>query len=107
MATEGLTQYNLRHEDTEIAGGVFVSVDTAADTILFKFQNGPIKENGKNGCQIDTAVEVIRQMLWGLNDMYPCTANEDALWHLDGALKAMESRTKDREARNVEGTNAV
>ena len=32
-----------------------------------KIQNGPIKENGVNGCQVDTIIEATKAIIEGLN----------------------------------------
>lgn len=73
--------------------------------ISFKIQNGPIKENGINGCQIDTLIETAKVILEGLNKQVECNYNYTAISHLRKALFQLELRKKDREKRQVEGTN--
>jgi len=73
------------------------------NTISFKIQDGPVKENGVNGCQVDTLLHAAHAILHGLNEKYPCGHNEQALEDLGKAIAALEARTADREARGVEG----
>jgi len=75
--------------------------------ISFKIQDGPVKENGVNGCQVDTLIEAARIMIEGLNAKYPCMENEQALTKLEEALVWLENRKKDREKRGVEGHNKL
>ena len=80
-------------------------VDHEKNMISFKIQNGPIKENGKNGCQLMDMVSVALRMLEELNAKFPCKENTMTIRHLEDALEWQERRTKDRELRGVEGLN--
>ena len=71
--------------------------------VSFRIQDGPIKENGVNGCQVDTLIETARKMITELNIKFPCRENSIAITKLDEALHWLEHRKKDREARAVEG----
>jgi len=101
------------YSDEEIADGKWSDVDPkfavcvhhGDNTISFRLQNGPVKVNGVNGCQVDTLILAAGAILTGLNEKFPCSANEIAIDHLKKAVIALEERTKDREARGVEGTN--
>jgi hypothetical protein len=75
--------------------------------ISFKVQNGPIKEVGVNGCQVDTLIEAARLILRGFNR--DCFERETsiAITKLDEALMWLEKRTKDRIFRDVEGTSEL
>ena len=83
----------------------FVYVRNDVNSISFTIQNGPIKEVGVNGCQVDTVIAAAKMIIEGLNAKFPCDHNSRALHHLDLALAALMTRKKDREARNVEGTS--
>lgn len=83
----------------------YILVNHETNTIAFEIQNGPIKENGVNGCQVDTMIEAARLIIHGLNEKFPCEDNEYAISHLNGALAALRQRKADRELRGVEGTN--
>ena len=73
--------------------------------IAFLLQNGPIKEVGTNGCQVDTIIEAAKLMLDGLNKQFPCQENKDAISSLNHALQRLYHRKVDRIYRGVEGTN--
>lgn len=83
----------------------FVYVRHDVNSISFTIQNGPVKENGVNGCQVDTLVHAAAHMIRELNKKYPCRENSLAVTKLEEALHWLEARTKDREARGVEGTS--
>ncbi len=85
-----------------------VFINDLTNTIGFRIQNGPIKENGNgvNGCQVDTMIQAAAMILQKLNENYPCIDNERAISHLMSALGALHTRKIDREKRGVEGTNA-
>lgn len=82
-----------------------ITVNHAENSIKFDIQDGPIKENGVNGCQIDDMVHVAMVIIKKLNDKYPCEENSQAISCLSQALKHLDDRTKNREKRGVEGTS--
>jgi len=81
----------------------FVYVRNDVNSIAFTIQNGPVKENGVNGCHVDTLIHAARKILEGLNTKFPCQENKDAIGHLIAAIGCLEARTANRLARNVEG----
>jgi hypothetical protein len=83
----------------------YIEVNHVTNSILFKIQNGPIKENGVNGCQVDTLIHAALQIIGKLNAKYPCRENARACAYLTHAVDELKNRTKDREARGVEGTS--
>ena len=85
--------------------GNYIIVDDHKNSITFKIQNGPIKENGVNGCQVDTLIATAVTMIEKLNDNYPCKENGVCLYHLTAARRVLAERKKDREKRGVEGLN--
>lgn len=80
---------------------VFIHDET--NQIAFQIQNGPVKEVGVNGCQIDTLICAARLMLEGFNEKFPCTENQLAIQCLHGAAANLLKRRMDREKRQVEG----
>ena len=82
----------------------FIYVRHDKNSLAFTLQNGPIKELGITGCQVETVIEAAKVMLEGLNKQFPCRENSIAITKLDEALHWLEHRKKDREHRNVEGT---
>ena len=85
--------------------GQYISVSHDLNQITFKIQDGPIGENGVNGCQVDDVIQTVRTMIHGLNKKHPCRENACAITKLDEAMMWLDKRTKDREVRGVEGTN--
>jgi len=82
----------------------FIVINHKNNGISFQVQNGAIKENGINGCQVDTLIEASLRIIAGLNAKFPCVENLQALLNLHAALGWLNKRTRDRENRNVEGT---
>lgn len=82
-----------------------VVVNDAANLIVFKIQQGPVKSDGKNGCQIDHIVFAAKTILEGLNKNYPCRENSVAITKLDEAIHWLNARKINREDRGVEGLN--
>ncbi len=80
-----------------------IFIDHAQNALLFKIQNGPVKENGVNGCQVDTLIHAAKKIIEGLNEKFPSSYNRGAINCLEMAITELEARTKDREERNVEG----
>lgn len=85
----------------------FIYVRHDVNSLSFTIQNGPIKEKGINGCQVDTIIAAAKVILEGLNRTFPCDANKWACEDLQSALLHLEKRKKDRESRGVEGFNKI
>lgn len=83
-----------------------VYVDDDLNAITFKIQNGPIKEHGVNGCQVDTMIEAAKLIIEGLNKKFYCDENAEAITNLELALASLARRRANREKRGVEGTSA-
>jgi hypothetical protein len=79
----------------------FVTVN--GSTITFQIQDGPIKEHGVNGCQIDDMIIVAKEIIESFNGKFPCDENASAIEYLDSALYSLGERKKNREQRGVEG----
>jgi hypothetical protein len=91
--------------EEEIRPSSFIYVRQDKNSLSFTIQNGPIKEVGVNGCQVDTLIEAAKLIIEGLNKNFPCIENNMMMHHLDEALDWSDKRKKDREKRNVEGLN--
>lgn len=85
--------------------GNYIIVDDHKNSITFKIQNGPIKEKGVNGCQVDTLISAAHEIIFNLDRKFPSLYNINALYHLKQAYEALKDRKRDREARGVEGEN--
>ena len=81
----------------------FVFVRNDVNSIAFTIQNGPVKENGVNGCQVDTIIEASKTIIEGLNKNFPCRENSMVITKLDEALMWLNKRKQDRVKRDVEG----
>lgn len=80
-----------------------IFVDHDVNMISFRIQNGPIKEVGKNGCQVEDVIAVAKKIIEELNGKYPCRENSMMITKLDEALMWSRERTRNREQRGVEG----
>lgn len=101
------------YQDNKEANGKWADVDAkysicihhGDNTLSFRIQNGPIKEVGVNGCQIDTIIHTAKLILERLNNKFPCRENAVAITKLDETLHWLEHRAKNRTSRGVEGTS--
>ena len=77
---------------------------------IILFQNGPIDEdgNGINGLTHEALLEILIDRMKGFQSgQYACENNQLTLECLMSAQGYLLSRTKERMARNVEGTHQV
>ena len=84
-----------------------ITGDTTREAIsLIRFQNGPILEAGVNGISGEAllAIQIDRLRSFQAGP-FACRENALALTHLEEALMWLQSRTRARLARGVEGTN--
>lgn len=78
------------------------------DQLALEFQRGPIKEVGTNGITHEVLLAVLIDRLEGFQaGPYANVHNAVALGHVRAAFDALEARTREREARGVEGTHTV
>lgn len=70
------------------------------------FQNGPVKEEGVNGCHNEDLIMVVLDRLRGAQaGDYSCRENALAITKLEEALLWLNYRTNARIHRGVEGTS--
>ena len=84
-----------------------IEINDKHNSITFKIQDGPIKENGHNGCQVDEIISTALLIIKGLNKKFPSDYNASAITHLYGAYTALQQRKLDREIRGVEGESKI
>lgn len=78
----------------------------AKELTCVHFQNGPIQENGVNGCQNEDLLEIVVDRLKGFQSGdFSCRENAIALTNIETALLWLNKRTNDRIDRGVEGTS--
>jgi len=71
-----------------------------------RFQNGPIKEKGVNGCHHEDLIAIVIDRLQHFQaGEYSCRENALAITKLEEALLWLNKRTQDRINRGVEGTH--
>lgn len=85
----------------------FILLDHSNNILAFKIQNGPIKEMGINGCQVDQLISAAKIIIEGLNAKFPCRENSIAITKLEEASMWLEKRKKNREKRGVEGFSKI
>lgn len=83
----------------------FIYVRHDVNSISFTIQNGPIKEVGVNGCQVDEMIYAAKLIIEGLNKNISCRENSMAITKLDECLMWLKKRKDDRTKREVEGTS--
>lgn len=72
------------------------------------FQNGPIKEKGVNGLTQEALLAVVADRLESFQaGPFASDYNQFALNHVRSALYWLQERTRERIARQVEGTNVL
>lgn len=84
-----------------------IVIHEGGNRICFKIQNGAVKENGVNGCQVDTMIETAKIIIENLNKAFPCRENSLAITKLEEALMWLRERTRNRIERGVEGLDTV
>jgi len=73
---------------------------------VIRFQDGPVKEAGANGIFIEDLLQICRHRLQCFQaGEFACRENEMALAKIEEALHWLDCRTRDRQRRNVEGTD--
>lgn len=83
-------------------------LDASAIFSEVRFQNGPVKEAGVNGChQEDLLIIVIDRLQHFQRGEFACRENDLALQKVEEALHWLRHRTNGRIARNVEGTHKL
>lgn len=84
---------------------------TAEDPIGFLtilFQNGPINEHGINGLTQEALLAIVADRLESFQaGPFACPENRNALAHVHDALTWLQSRTRARMERGVEGTHNI
>jgi hypothetical protein len=73
-----------------------------------KFQKGPIKEFGVNGCRHEDLIAIVLDRLYSFQrGRFSCRENLDAINCLEDAIRCLNRRTAAHQARGVDGTSEV
>ena len=103
------TATNNVDEDGLPAGGNVTSIG-----LSIEWQKGPLGEEGvdrrePNGAFVETVIAATKQRIEWYQEVnegrFACDENADAIVYLKTALYVLDQRTKDRQARGVEGTH--
>ena len=80
--------------------------NNAMEEYAIKFQDGLLKD-GRNGLQIEEALQQCVERLNQYQSKVPCRENSIAITNIETAILWLDKRTKDREKRGVERTYEV
>jgi len=84
------------------------TINMPGKNVNLGFQNGAIKEVGANGLTHEALIAIILDRLRSFQEgPYKCRDNALAITKLEEALMWLNHRTREREARGVEGTMEV
>ena len=73
-----------------------------------RFQKGPVKEQGINGCHNEDLINIVIHRLREFQDSkYACKENACAITKLEEAVHWLKARTEKRKERGVEGTSEI
>lgn len=94
-------EYEIGPKNITFDGNMLVTAFSAVS-----FQKGAIQENGVNGCQIEDLLAIAIHRLDGFQSgEFACKENALAMKCIEDGLSWLNLRTKDRQKREVEGTN--
>ena len=104
---QGFDSYHWNDEQENPAGGCTNGVG-----FTISWQNGPLGRGADrrepNGAFVEDIIAAARDRLdYYQRSKFNCDENADAIRLLSEALVALDSRTKSRERRAVEGTHAL
>lgn len=107
---EGGTEYTFISKESQSDYSIVTSpaIPEPLRTVFakIKFQEGPVKEFGINGCFIeDLLTIVIGRLEEYQRGGFPCRENEYAIYFCVQALIMLNKRTDERKKRGVEGLN--
>ena len=103
----GITATHFMDANMNPAGG-----STFGKGFAIAWQNGPLGRGEKriepNGSFVEDIIDAARDRLqFYQNSKFECKENEVAIEHLKLALSILDTRTKSREKRGVEGTHEI
>ena len=98
-----MSYIKLNGQETELNAVTSFVDENSIAKLEFQIQDGAVKENGINGCQIDDVIETAKNIIQSFNNRFPCRENSMIITKLDEALLWSLKRKLDREKRGVEG----
>ena len=94
------------HDGKDVEGHLYNILHGVTQTDIH-FQDGPVAEFGVNGPTNEALLAILIHRTKFLNGKFPCRENSLAITKMEEALMWLEKRTAERQARGVEGKNAV
>jgi len=100
----------IRSEHWNDANGNPEGGTTFGNGLAIGWQHGPLgrgpDRREPNGAFVEDVIEAAADRIrYYQGSRFACERNAKALEHLEAALTELDARTKDREARDVEGTH--
>lgn len=96
------------HKYSVIEAGVSATGSASSKFASISFQNGPIGEHGVNGCHNEDLLAIVLHRLQCFQSgAFPCKENEMAILKIEEAIHWLNSRTRDRQKRGVEGKSEI
>ena len=100
---QGIFQEHWSDDQGRPAGGV-----SSGRGLAISWQNGPLGRGDErrepNGAFVEDVIDaVIGRIEFYEASEFACSENQEALEHLRAVARALDRRTKEREARRVEG----
>jgi hypothetical protein len=110
MRTTGIKSDRIRSEHWNDVNGNPAGGTTFGNGFAIGWQNGPLgrgmDRKAPNGAFVEDIIDAaLDRLRYYQNSRFACDANAKALEHLEAARWVLHERTKDREARSVEGTH--
>ena len=85
-----------------------VSLEPSEVITEVHLQEGPIKENGINGCSNEDLILMVLTRLQAFQEgPYACRENALAITKLEESIMWLRKRTTDRELKGIEGTSKI
>jgi len=103
----------LKESEPLLEVGKFIEIENMGDVkgispiIKFTIQSDPIGEVGVNGVQALDILKYTKFLFESLNESFPCRENSLTITKLEEAIHWQDARTKNRQARGVEGLNKM
>lgn len=95
-----------KKNDCDVEGHIYQLVAGTQQTEL-SFQLGTVPEAGNNGTTNEAVLSAVLHRLKFLNVKFPCRENALAITKIEEAVMWLDTRTKNRVARGVEGKHEV
>ena len=107
MARIGFVSHHRLDQENQPAGGV-----SFGPGYSISWQDGPLgrgpDRDKPNGAFVEDILAVVKDRIeFYQKSKFECKENDTAIQHIDLALAFLDNRTKNREARGVEGTHTV